>query len=159
MIFFQFFITCKRTNNANNAIHYVRLGKKRRESSKRNYYIISPRVIIKAIIIIVSLKNNQQNCSLLFFIGGYLPLGVLGVRQLWFPTSNRLETWLISPRTNQPRQYHESTMVLRNLPLHHLFKCLLALCHALSIWKTRKSEVMRANQNLVLIPFPQVQHL
>jgi len=49
---FQFFITCKRTNNANNATHYVKLGKKRRESSKRNYYIISPRVIIKAIIII-----------------------------------------------------------------------------------------------------------
>jgi len=49
---FQFFIICKRTNNANNATHYVKLGKKRRESSKRNYYIISPRVIIKAIIII-----------------------------------------------------------------------------------------------------------
>ena len=39
---FQFFIICKRTNNANNATHYVKLGKKRRESSKRNYYIISP---------------------------------------------------------------------------------------------------------------------
>jgi len=47
---FQFFTTCKRTNNANNTIHYVKLGKKRRESSKRNFYIISPRVIIKAII-------------------------------------------------------------------------------------------------------------
>jgi len=49
----QFFITCKRTNNANNATHYVKLGKKRRESSKRNYYIISPRVIIKAIVIML----------------------------------------------------------------------------------------------------------
>jgi len=49
---FQFFIIYKRTNNANNATHYVKLGKKRRESSKRNCYIISPRVIIKAIIII-----------------------------------------------------------------------------------------------------------
>jgi len=48
---FQFFIICKRTNNANNATHYVKLGKKRGESSKRNYCIISPRVIIKAIII------------------------------------------------------------------------------------------------------------
>jgi len=46
----QFFIICKRTNNANNATHYVKLGKKRRESSKHNYYIISPRVIIKSII-------------------------------------------------------------------------------------------------------------
>jgi hypothetical protein len=49
---FQLFITCKRTNNANNVTHYVKICKKRRESSKRNYYIISPRVIIKAIIII-----------------------------------------------------------------------------------------------------------
>jgi len=43
----------KRTNNANNATHYVKLGKKRQESSKRNYYIISPRVRIKAITISV----------------------------------------------------------------------------------------------------------
>ena len=55
-MFFQFCIICKRTNNANNATHYVKLGKKRRESSKRNYDIISPRVTIKAIII-----NNQQD--------------------------------------------------------------------------------------------------
>jgi len=54
---FQFYITCKTTKNANNATHYVKLGKKRRESSKRNYYIISPRVIIKAIIIIDGLAN------------------------------------------------------------------------------------------------------
>jgi len=46
---FQFFITCKRINNAT---HYVKLGNKSRESSKRDYYIISPRVIIKALIII-----------------------------------------------------------------------------------------------------------
>ena len=50
-MFFSFFITCKRTNNAKNATYYVKLGEKRRESFKRNYYIISPRVIIKAIII------------------------------------------------------------------------------------------------------------
>jgi len=56
---FQFFIICKRTNNANNATHYVKLGKKRRESSKRNYYIISPGVIIKAIIII----DPKWNCQ------------------------------------------------------------------------------------------------
>ena len=51
MIFFQFFITCERTNNAINAALNVKLGKKRRKSSKRNYYIISPRVIVQAIII------------------------------------------------------------------------------------------------------------
>jgi len=49
---FQFFITCKRTNGANNAIHYAKLGKKRRESSKRNHNVICPRVIIKVIIIV-----------------------------------------------------------------------------------------------------------
>jgi len=48
----QYSLASKRTINANNATHYVKLGKKRRESSKRNYYIISPRVIIKAIVII-----------------------------------------------------------------------------------------------------------
>jgi len=47
----QFFITCKRTNNANNATHYVKLGKNRRERSKCNYYIISPTEITKAIIV------------------------------------------------------------------------------------------------------------
>jgi len=60
---FQFFITCKRTNNANNTTHYVKLGKKRQESSKRNYCIISPRVIIKAIIISIddSVLNDLPN--------------------------------------------------------------------------------------------------
>jgi len=53
-MFFKFSITCKRTNNANNATHYVKLGNKRRESFKRNYFIVSLRVIIKAIIIILS---------------------------------------------------------------------------------------------------------
>jgi len=51
MTVFQVFITCERTNNANNATHHVKRGKKRRKSSKRNYYIISPTVIIKAIIV------------------------------------------------------------------------------------------------------------
>jgi len=35
---FHFFSTCKRTNNANNTTHYVKLGKNRRESSQRNYF-------------------------------------------------------------------------------------------------------------------------
>jgi len=45
----------KRTNNANNATHHVKLGKERQKSSKRNHYIISPRVIIKAIIIMLGI--------------------------------------------------------------------------------------------------------
>ena len=57
---FSFSSPAKRTNNANNASHYVKLGKKRRESSKHNYYIISPRVIIKAIIIIGILSDYPQ---------------------------------------------------------------------------------------------------
>ena len=52
MNIFQFLITCKRTNNANNTTHYVMIDKKSRDSSKRNYNITAPRVIIKAIIII-----------------------------------------------------------------------------------------------------------
>ena len=55
-MFFQFSITCKRTNNANNATHYVMICKQRRESSKCKYYIISPRVTIKAIIINLALR-------------------------------------------------------------------------------------------------------
>ena len=61
---FQFFISFKRTNNANNAAHYVKLGTKRRESSKRDYYTISPWVIIKAIII----KATSSSLQLLVFL-------------------------------------------------------------------------------------------
>jgi len=35
----------------------------------------------------------------------------LGVRRLWFPTSNRLDTWIIPSGTDRSRQYHEPTMV------------------------------------------------
>ena len=58
---FSVFHHLQRTNNANNANHYVKLGKKRRESSKRNYYMISPRVTIKAIIIIVVGLSVRKN--------------------------------------------------------------------------------------------------
>jgi len=53
------------------------------------------------------------------------------VRRLWFPTSDRLETWLMLSRTIRSKQYHKSTMVWRNLPSYHLWQCLLPLCHAL----------------------------
>jgi len=33
------------------------------------------------------------------------------LRRLWFPTSDRLETWLILSGTIRSKQYHESTMV------------------------------------------------
>ena len=59
---FQFFITCKRTNNANNATYYVEMGTKRRKSSKRNYFIVSPRVIIKAFIIIMLVCSHVCSC-------------------------------------------------------------------------------------------------
>ena len=81
---FQFFIICKRTNNANNATHYVKLGKKRQERSKRNYYIISPRVIIKAIIIIMSHASSvacsRDTQSRDCFVGALqvAPQGLLG---------------------------------------------------------------------------------
>jgi len=62
---------------------------------------------------------------------------VLKVRCLWFPTTDHLETWLVPSGTTQSRQYHESTMVWRNLLLFHLFKCPLPLCHALFVWKDK----------------------
>jgi len=70
----------KKTNNANNATHYVKLGKKRRESSKRNYYTISPRVIIKAIIIKHSLANHhlQQHKPCGALRDGALPISSFG---------------------------------------------------------------------------------
>jgi len=49
------------------------------------------------------------------------------VRRLWFSTFDRLETWLILSGTIRSKQYHESTMVLRNLPSYHLWLCLLLL--------------------------------
>jgi len=57
---FTFSSLAKRTNNANNATHYVKLGKKTRKSSKRNYNIISPRVIIKAVIIISAGNSGME---------------------------------------------------------------------------------------------------
>ena len=36
---------------------------------------------------------------------------VLRVRRLWFPTSDRLQTWLILSGTTRSRQFHESTIV------------------------------------------------
>ena len=42
-------------------------------------------------------------------------------RRLVFPTSNRLETWLLPSRMNRSRQYYESTMVWHNLPPYHRF--------------------------------------
>jgi len=57
---FQLVMTCKRTNNANNATRYVKLGKKRRKISKCNCYILSPRVVIKVIIIVHDLSFFHQ---------------------------------------------------------------------------------------------------
>jgi len=51
--FFRYFFNTNMHNNANNATHYVKLGKKSQESCKHSYYSISPIVIIKAIIIII----------------------------------------------------------------------------------------------------------
>jgi len=76
---FLFFITCKRTNNANNATYYVKLVKKRRKSSKPNYYIISMMRLRKGIVgwgrVIIKEKGNvhthlwaKQNCFILVTI-------------------------------------------------------------------------------------------
>ena len=69
---FSFSSPAKRTNNANNGNHYVKLFKKRRESSKRNNYIISFGAITKAIIIILSVfclfLQQKQSSSCLYFV-------------------------------------------------------------------------------------------
>jgi len=46
---------------------------------------------------------------------------VLIVRRLWFPTSDRLQTWLIPSERTRCRQFHESTIVRRNLPPYDRF--------------------------------------
>ena len=89
-MFFSFSSPANKTNNATNAPHYVKLGKKRRENSKRNCYIISPRVIIKAIIITASSRQFELDPSsscptflcclfLCFRRFTYLPPGGFGI--------------------------------------------------------------------------------
>ena len=46
---------------------------------------------------------------------------VLRVRCLWFPTSDRLQTWLIASGTTRSRHLHESTLVWRNLLPYNRF--------------------------------------
>jgi len=60
------------------------------------------------------------------------------VRCLWFPTSDRLETWLIPSGTIRSKQYHESRMVWRNLPSYH--RTLIVLTSALSRSFRRKGQ-------------------
>jgi len=68
---FSVFHHLQKNKNANNATHYVKLGKKRREGSKPDYYIISPRVIIQAIII-QDLVNRLTKSGLRQFVSGAL---------------------------------------------------------------------------------------
>ena len=60
--------------------------------------------------------------------------GCLGA-PFMYTTSDRVDTWLIFSGTTGSRQCHESTMVGHNVPLYHLLKCLLPLCHALFVEK------------------------
>jgi len=83
-------------------------------------YFASPRIVCEAP---RDMPKFPQKCQKI--AGGWESA------RFWFPTSDRLETWLIPSGTNRSRRYHESTMVWRNLPLYHLCKCLLPLCHAL----------------------------
>jgi len=53
--------TAKRTNNANNATHYVKLGKKSGQGFKRSCLIISARAITRAIIITYELLISRIN--------------------------------------------------------------------------------------------------
>jgi len=62
---------------------------------------------------------------------------VLTVHRLWFPAFNHIVTRINPSGTNWSRQYHESTIVWCKLPLYHLLKCLLPLCHAFFVWKNK----------------------
>jgi len=80
----------------------------------------------------------QNICSVRFSYLLRLSISrVLRERRVWFPTSDRLETLLIPSGTTRSRQFHESTMVWGNLPLYHLCKCLLTLCHNLFVRKDK----------------------
>jgi len=46
---------------------------------------------------------------------------VLRVRCLWFPSSDRLQTWFIPSGTTRSQQQHESTIVWHNLPPYDRF--------------------------------------
>jgi len=59
-----------------------------------------------------------------------------------YTTSNRFDTWLILSATTWSRQYHESTMVWRNVPLYHLLKLTSALSRSFC-WK-RQDKVLEA---------------
>jgi len=86
----QFFITCKRTNNANNTTHCVKLGKKRRKSSKRNYYIFSSSVTTKAIIVTHydSFKKNLLIMAWRRIQSKKLLKFACGVLRTWYSQSN-----------------------------------------------------------------------
>ena len=55
------------------------------------------------------------------------------------PDFQRLETWLVPSWTTRSRRYHKSTIVWRNLPLYHLFTCLLSFVTLFVVEKTRQS--------------------
>jgi len=60
---------------------------------------------------------------------------VLNERRLWFPTSDRLQTWLILSGTTQSRQCHGSTMVWTNLPPCRRFLYFVLLFSTKTAWK------------------------
>ena len=61
-------------------------------------------------------------------------------------TSDRLDTWLIPSAMTRSRQYYESTMVWRNIPLYQLLKCLLPLCHDLFVEKGKTKYQKQCNR-------------
>ena len=91
---FHYSFTCKRTNNANNATHYVKLGKKRQERSKRNYYIISPRVITKA----SSKRLNPPPLQLPLY--SFIPVSFRCLSSALCLSSPRRSCWLTHTHTH-----------------------------------------------------------
>jgi len=136
-MFSSFSSRAKRTNNANNAIHYVMLCKKRRENSKRNSYMIFLRVIMKAIIIINphwltqsgGLRKEKENGSThsSYTEGDHCPLRLSGL-----PAAHTF-FWVI-PQRPAPYFTVHSEGCLQPTPSSEWFLKARNLFHLVSEW-------------------------
>ena len=78
---------------------------------------------------------------------------VLRTRCLWFPRFSSPQTWILPSGTTRSRQYYDSMMVWHNLPLYHLFYCLLPLVTLFLSEKTRQNTKTFNPADLTPLPF------
>ena len=87
-----------------------------RSVSFSHYSSIKTNLTISSYLVVGTFRELNEVCS-------EVPEDsrVLRVRRLWFPTSSRLQTWLIPSGMAWSRQCHEPTIVWRNLPPYDRF--------------------------------------